>query len=75
MYSKIKSNYEPERYLQVNKNEKLENTLTKLRVSNHILMIEQGRYQNPKLSREHRFSSAQYVSDWNGTEHVEDESI
>ena len=71
LYSKIKSNYEPEQYLNAIKNEKLKKSLTKLRVSNHILMIEQGRYQNPKLSREHRFCP---ICVRNGTEYVEDES-
>ena len=55
LYSRIKSNHEPERYLNVIKKEKLRKSLTKLRVSNQILMIEQGRYQNPQLFREHRF--------------------
>ena len=71
LYSKIKSNYEPEQYLNAIKNEKLKKSLTKLRVSNHILMIEQGRYQNPKLSREQRFCP---ICVRNGTEYVEDES-
>ena len=71
LYSKIKRDYEPERYLNIIKNEKLKQTLTKLRVNNHILMIEQGRYQNPKLSREHRFCLICFE---NGNEYVEDEN-
>ena len=34
-------------------------------------MIEQGRYQNPKLSREHRFCPICFE---NGNEYVEDET-
>ena len=56
LYFKIKANYEPERYLNVIKNEKLKKTLTKLRASNHILMIEQGRNYSVNIG------FAQYVS-------------
>ena len=52
LYSKIKTSYEPERYLNVIKNAKLKQALCKLRVSNHDLMIERGRYHKPKLPRE-----------------------
>ena len=54
MNSKIKTSYEPERYLNVIKNAKLKQALCKLRVSNHDLMIERGRYHKPKLPREQR---------------------
>ena len=52
LYSKIKTSYEPERYLNVIKNAKLKQALCKLRVSNHNLMIERGRYHKSKLPRE-----------------------
>ena len=70
LYSKIKTKYEPEHYLNVIRNEKLKKELSKLRVSNHILMIEQGRYQNPKLPRELRLCP---ICLENGNKNVEDE--
>ena len=45
LYSKIKTSHERERYLNVIKNAKLKQALCKLRVSNHDLMIERGRYR------------------------------
>ena len=54
LYSKIKTSYEPERYLNVIRNAKLKQALCNLRVSNHDLMIERGRYHKPKLPREQR---------------------
>ena len=54
-YKDIKVNYEGEHYLNNIKNCRLKQNLTKLRISNHNLMIEQGRYCTPYLEREFRF--------------------
>ena len=44
-----------ERYLQVTKNRKHRVSLTKLRLSDHCLMIEEGRHKRPITPREERF--------------------
>ena len=53
-YREIKSNYKPENYLISVKNISFRKELTQLRVSNHNLLIERGRYCTPKLPREER---------------------
>ena len=45
-YSKFKSEFKFEKYLQVVENDKLRKTLTSFRISAHNLEIEHGRYQN-----------------------------
>ena len=56
-YSEIKSNYEYENYLESVENISFRKELTKLRISNHNLLIERGRYCSPKLPREERLCS------------------
>ena len=53
-YKEIKTKYEPEGYLSSQKNISLRKELTKLRISNHEIMIERGRYHSPKIPREER---------------------
>ena len=54
LYSEIKLSYTPEKYLNIIKGDKLKQAICSLRISNHILMIEKGRYQVPKLPRDLR---------------------
>ena len=51
-YKEIKTKYEPEGYLSSQTNISLRKELIKLRISNHELMIEKGRYHSPKIPRE-----------------------
>ena len=51
--SKLKTKYEPEDNLSSQTNISLRKEL-KLRISNHELMIERGRYHSPKIPREER---------------------
>ena len=52
IYSKIKKKYETEPYLLKENNFEIRKKFTKLRVSDHILEIERGRYKN--IKREER---------------------
>ena len=54
-FKKFKDNITMERYLQVIKNRKHRVSLTKLRLSDHCLMIEEGRHKRPITPREERF--------------------
>ena len=54
LYSEIKLYYTPEKYLNIIKGDKLKQAICSLRISNHILLIEKGRYQVPKLPRDLR---------------------
>ena len=54
LYSEIKLSYTQEKYLNIIKSDKLKQAICSLRISNHILMIEKGRYQVPKLPRDLR---------------------
>ena len=56
-YKEIKIKYEPENYLMSERNISFRKEVTKLRISNHDLMIERGRYFSPKLPRDERFCS------------------
>ena len=51
----FKDNIIMERYLQVIKNRKHRVSLSKLRLSDHCLMIEEGRHKRPLTPREERF--------------------
>ena len=57
LYSEIKLSYIPEKYLNIIKSDKLKQAICSVRISNHILMIEKGRYQVPKLPRDLRISA------------------
>ena len=50
----MKTKYEAEDNLSSQTNISLRKELTKLRISNHELMIERGRYHSPKIPREER---------------------
>ena len=51
-YSQLKVSIELEKYLRTHKNTDVRKQLTKIRLSNHPLMIEKGRHQSiEKLSR------------------------
>ena len=54
-FKKFKDTIIMERYLQVIKNRKHRVSLTKLRLSDHCLMIEEGRHKRPITPREERF--------------------
>ena len=61
-YREIKSNYEPKTILYQLKTISFRKELTKLRISNHNLLIERGRYCSPKLPRKNLYvHTAQYV--------------
>ena len=53
-FTSQKSIYSQERYLSAIKKFKYRQTLSKLRLSNHSLNIEAGRYKKPKIPREQR---------------------
>ena len=53
-YKMFKRNFIPESYLSTITNIAIRKDLCKLRISNHKLMIERGRYSCPKVPREDR---------------------
>ena len=53
-FTSQKSIYSQERYLSAMKKFKYRQALSKLRLSNHSLNFEAGRYKQPKISRERR---------------------
>ena len=54
-FKQFKDNIVMERYLEVIKNRKHRVSLSKLRLSDHCLMIEEGRHKRPITPREERF--------------------
>ena len=54
LYNLIKEKYEIEAYLTIIKNFEQRKSLTKLRISNHKLAIETGRYGRQKVPAEQR---------------------
>lgn len=57
MYAYLKQDFNYEPYLSQIKNRNYRVALTKLRISNHTLNIEKGRYQKPPIPRDERFCS------------------
>ena len=70
LYSKIKNHFQYEEYLNIIKSKSRRASLTRLRISNHSLQIERGRYVIPKLPRSERLCSSCLKS---GSSAVEDE--
>ena len=66
-YILFKSDISLEPYLSQIKNPKLRNSISRFRMSNHMLMIEKGRHLRPKIEREKRFC-------FNCCSEIEDES-
>jgi hypothetical protein len=54
MYKEIKTNFQYETYLDCIRSSQHQKQLTKLRISNHKLYIETGRYQKPYVERKDR---------------------
>lgn len=54
-YDKIKTKFEPEKYLFHTKNSLHRQSLTRLRISCHNLYVERGRYETPLVPREDRW--------------------
>ena len=53
-YCVFKSNFYYESYLDIVKDFKIRRTLTRFRLSNHVLAIEKGRHSKPKIPVEER---------------------
>lgn len=64
LYSKLKSKFKTEEFLEKVSNFKTRQSITKLRVSDHILEIEQGRYRKiPRNQRICKFCNLNQVDD------------
>ena len=68
-YSSLKENYQPQSYFDVLQNKEIRKQLTKLRISNHKLMIETGRYQHSKIPADVCFCPVCGTSEIENEEH------
>ena len=70
-YNKIKTEFGPEKYLTLVRDQEARKSLTRLRISAHNLFIERGRYESPLIPRADR--TCVFCSTNLGTKCIEDE--